>query len=135
MKTILGSVWSNNRGPDEGARRSLRQGLKALLVSELPELTAIHCGSINVCLDEPLKTHHDFEMAPKKWGAYFDPDRIEGFGFKRIKFQYPEDGPIYEKAWIWTPSLHPGLNDRSKEIVAEEVLGLTPNTRCRIYVD
>ncbi len=82
-----------------------------------------------------MKTCHDFEMPPSKWGAYWDPNwGPEAFGFQRIKFQYPEDGPVYENAWIWTPSLNRALTDRKKEIVAEEIPGLKPNTRCRIHV-
>jgi hypothetical protein len=48
MRSILGTVWCNNRTPDEGARRSLREGLKAQLVAMFPELEPIYCGSINV---------------------------------------------------------------------------------------
>jgi len=135
MRSILGTVWSNNRNPDEGARRSLREGLKARLVNEFPELAPIYCGSINVRLDEPLKTRHDFEMPATKWGAYWDKDwGPEAFGFQRIKFQYPEDGSVYDKAWIWTPSLNNNLDDLMKEILAEEVPGLRvrPETSGRI---
>ena len=124
-----------NRTPDEGARRNLRDGLKALLVDKFPELAPIYCGSINVRLDEPLATRHDFAMPPTKWRAYWGEDRLEAFGFRRIKFQYPEDGAVYNKAWIWTPSLNAKLNDFMKEVLAVEVQGLKSGTRCRIHVD
>jgi hypothetical protein len=89
-----------------------------------------------VRLDEPLKTRHDFEMPATKWGAYWDKNwGPEAFGFQRIKFQYPEDGPVYDKAWIWTPSLNTNLGDLMKEILAEEVPGLNTDTRCGIHVD
>src|ERR1051325_9735710 len=130
MRSILGTVCSNNRLTNAGAQRSLREGLKARLVGLFPELEPIYYGSINVHLDEPLKGRHDFEMPPEKWGAYWDKEwGPESIGFQRIKFQYPENGPIYDKAWIWTPSLNKNLDDLRKEIVGEEVPGLKPNTR------
>jgi hypothetical protein len=132
MLSITGTVWSHNRGSDSGAGRSLREGLKALLVGKFPELEPIYCGSINVDLDQPLKDRCDFRLPPTKWGAYWDKDRVEAFSFQRIKFQYPEDGPLYT-AWIWRPSENPNLDDARKEILAVEVPELEPNTRCRVH--
>jgi len=136
MRSILGTVWCNNRTPDEGARRSLREGLKAQLVAMFPELEPIYCGSINVYLSEPLRTRHDFQTPAIRWEAYWNKDwGPESFGFQRIKFQYSEDGPLYPRAWIWTPSLNANLNDWNKEILAEEVPKLEPGTTCRIHID
>lgn len=135
MRRILGTVWNNNRPAHEGAGRNLREKLKAILVKSFPELEPIYCGSINVRLDEPLESRHDFKSAPMKWGPYWNKDwGPEWFGFQRIEFQYPDNGLIYKKAWIWTPSLNAGLNGIMKEIVAEEILGLRPNTRCCIHI-
>jgi hypothetical protein len=134
MRSILGIVKSNNRSADAGARRSLREGLKALLVKRFPELDSIYCGSINVWLDEPLEICNDFHTPPIKWDAHFDPNwPPEVFRFQRIKFQYPEDGSVYDKAWIWRPSCNPILDELRIEILAEEVSGLKPDTRCRIH--
>jgi len=130
--SILGTVWSNNR---PGARRSLCEGLKALLVKQFAELDAIYWGSINVWLDEALEFRPDLETPPIEWKAWFDPNwPPEVFRFQRIKFQYPEDGWVYDKAWIWWPSLNHKLDEFSIEIVAEEVSGLKSDTRCRIIV-
>jgi len=86
----LAPVWSNNRHLDEGARRSLRKGLKARLVNEFPELAPIYCGSINVRLERAIEDRTTSRCRDKmgRWNKNWGPS----IRLPTHQVQYPEDG-------------------------------------------
>ena len=119
-------------------------------------VAATHCpeiadcgqyGTINVKLDQDIdKGLADCWTPRTTWRSVYlggnksEPqDRIEEFGFTRIKFEYPLEGNFYD-AWIIMPSGHEAsyYDARLVEIIAAALIGdspIQPCNRCAIHLE
>jgi hypothetical protein len=115
------------------------------LKKQFQEIANIHPGSINVLLGKPLsnppqiETLHiqkwDCVTTPIQWwDAGPDQYQTEFFGFLRIEFEYPLNGPL-TRAWIidcYNSQAHG--QPQFYEIVAERIEGVSYFQPCRIHV-
>jgi hypothetical protein len=122
------------------AARSLESGLKQRLVAAYHPIEQIHCGTINVQLDQPLRIHNeDFRTPEIEWFPSWQPQgQRETFGFLHVGFECPLGETVYENAWIFRPS----GNARAMfadlffvEIVAEPIQQAAVGTRCQIRIE
>ncbi len=96
-------------------------------------------GTINVCLDEPLdNSHADYWTPPILWSPVtgLEKNRLEAFGFIKIKFEYPCGVQKYD-AWIILPEGHPWTYDSGgAEIIADvRIPGIEYGKRCALHLD
>jgi hypothetical protein len=96
-------------------------------------------GTINVQLDQPLdRSYADFwtpqiPWIPVRLGGAKSAPRTEGFGFIRIGFECPLNGPTY-MAWIILPegAIATFCDERAEIIASEFIAGVAYGARCAI---
>ena len=122
------------------ASQSLEKDLKQRLVAVYPPIEPIHCGTINVQLDQPLRINNeDFRTPAIEWFPSWQPrGQRETFGFLHVGFECPLGETVYKSAWIFRPSGNPRAMFSDLffvEIVAEQIQQAAVGTRCQIHID
>jgi hypothetical protein len=139
-RIIEATIFQGARAATKNLRHQLPE-----LIKQFPEIANIHPGSINVLLGKPLdkppqiETLHiqtwDCITTPIQWWDA-GPDRYQNevFGFLRIEFEYPLNGPL-TCAWIidcYNSEAHG--QPQFFEIIAELIKGVSYLQPCRIHV-
>jgi CTP-dependent riboflavin kinase len=130
---ISGTVIPGDR---TGARHNAV--LIPLLSGYIPEIAkASQFGTINVGLDRPLdKSHADVWTRPIIWQpAQRTERRIEAFGFIKIEFECPLNGPKYN-CWILLPegSRATYCDDKAEIIADVFIKGVAYEASCAIHI-
>jgi hypothetical protein len=141
---IIGTVI---RGGGEASINYKRQMPAAAV--HCPEVAGFgHDGTINLRLEEPINKGVADCWTPKiAWkpelllGKPWDQStaREEEFGFIKIKFECPLDGPLYD-AWIILPSGHGAtyLDPKIVEVITAQLVGgerVNYETRCAVHLN
>jgi hypothetical protein len=137
MTTIIEALIVPGAGV---ATKNLRHQLPAL-IKQFPEIANIHPGSINVLLGKPphiqtldIQTWDCITAPIQWWDAGPDRYQTEVFGFLRIEFEYPLNGPL-TRAWIidcYNSEAHG--QPQFFEIIATLIKGVSHLQPCRIHV-
>ena len=126
--------------PGAGLAHIHYKNLIPKLAAHWPEIEGYdQFGTINVELEEEFdKRHADCWLPqiiwqPIVWGG---ADRTEAFGFRKIRFQFPNGEEIYD-AWSILPESHPYTygGPGVEILVRQRVPGVAYGKPCAIYLE
>lgn len=106
------------------------------LIRELPDLSNIHPGTINVLLDDPLRILNPDHLSKTIFWVPGNPTAGEKFALTKIHFELIERPGQLVTAWIYAPEYSPHRHDVYHVEVISRFIDLPKgNRRCRIHIN